>query len=436
MSLTKTAQKSGPTPHLDLRVRRLEPSATLAINERSAELQALGRTIYRFGLGQSPFPVPQKVIRELENRASEKDYLPVAGLKELRKAVAAYHRKRDGVESGAEDVLIGPGSKELLFLAQLCFQGELIINSPSWVSYEPQAAILGLPTTWVPSSVEQGWRLDPEALEQTLAQDPDRPRLMILNTPNNPAGTALDRERLEQIAQVCRKARLLVLSDEIYGEVHHRGEHCSLAEFYPEGTIISSGLSKWCGAGGWRLGTFTFPPQLDWLRKAMAVVASETFTSVSAPIQWAAIPAFDFDQSMQDYLLRSRAILKAVGKVAHQRLEAAGLTTPKPDGGFYLFPVAQGSLAQSLNRRGISDSPKLCRLLLDECGVAVLPGTQFGRPPEELSFRLATVNFDGAKALKACSGQGQDLPASFVSEHCPALVEGLDSLTAWLRIET
>jgi aspartate aminotransferase len=102
--------------------------------------------------------------------------------------------------------------------------------------------------------------------------------LVVLNYPSNPTGQTYDAAQLEELATVARRYRLVVLSDEIYGELDHRGQHRSIAEFYPEGTIVSSGLSKWAGAGGWRLGTFLFPSTLRWLQDAMAVAASETFT--------------------------------------------------------------------------------------------------------------------------------------------------------------
>lgn len=418
-------------PHLNLQVRRTKRSATLAINERSAELEALGRTVYRLGLGQSPFPVPDFVVEELRRQAHQKDYLPVVGLAPLREAVSNFHNRRDGLESSAQDVLIGPGSKELLFMAQLCFQGELLLPSPSWVSYEPQASLLGLPTTWLDTTVDEGWRLKAETLRQACEKDPGRPRLLILNYPSNPAGTTLDEARLREITEVCREFRLLVLSDEIYGEVHHRGEHHSLASFYPEGTIISNGLSKWCGAGGWRLGTFLFPKSLAWLREAMSVVASETYTSVSAPIQWAAVAAYTPHPEMNDYLERSRQVLHKVGEASHEVLLQAGLNVPKPEGGFYLFPDAS-PLANKLKSRGIESSGALCEGLLTECGVAVLPGTEFGRPPEELTFRLATVNFEGGETLLSVR-DFQGCSRDFVQKKCPKLWEALHRIGDWLQ---
>jgi aspartate aminotransferase len=408
------------------------PSATLAINEESSRLEREGRTVYRLGLGQSPFPVPENVAEVLRRQAHQKDYLPVAGLPALREAVAAYHHRRDGSLGTAEDVLIGPGSKELLFLAQLCFQGSLLLPSPSWVSYAPQAAILRRAVRWLETTLDDDWRVTSRVLSQAVQQLSGAPAMLILNYPNNPAGTTLGRGRLASLAEICREARLLVISDEIYGELHYHGEHTSLASFYPEGTIISGGLSKWCGAGGWRLGTFLFPPQLAWLRRAMEAVASETYTSVSAPIQYAAVEAFLGGAEMENYLDLSRQVLRAVGATAWEMLREAGLAVAPPEGGFYLFPDAS-PLAARLAARGIEDSPTLCRRLLQETGVATLPGVPFGRPETELTFRLATVNFDGAQALRAAAKAGPPLGRAFVAEHCAGLLEALQQAVRWFQ---
>ena len=134
--MTQTAD-SNPAIHLNLNVRGLEQSATVAINQRSKRLQSEGRHVYRLGLGQSPFPVPQPVVEELRANAHQKDYLDVKGLPALREAVAAYHDRRQGLDRTTEDVLIGPGSKELMFILQLVYYGDLVIPTPSWVSYAP-----------------------------------------------------------------------------------------------------------------------------------------------------------------------------------------------------------------------------------------------------------------------------------------------------------
>ncbi len=255
---------------------------------------------------------------------------------------------------------------------------------------------------------------------------------MVLNYPSNPTGTTYALTELRTLAEVARKYRVILLSDEIYGKLHHQGEHASVVPLYPEGTIFSGGLSKWCGAGGWRLGLFVFPECLRWLLDAMAAVASETFTSTSAPIQFAAVPAFQEDKKIDEYLRRSRRILRALGGQLAARLQEAGVATHFPHGGFYLFPDF-GSKAEMLRSRGINTSPELCERLLEETGIAILPGRDFGRPPAELTARLAYVNFDGAQALKAVGDIPSEMPLDdgFLRAHCGEVLTAIDRLCEW-----
>ncbi|BDQ03334.1 pyridoxal phosphate-dependent aminotransferase [Ignavibacterium sp.] len=418
---------------LNLNVRGFPISATLWINELSNKLLKEGKKVYKFGLGQSPFPVPQVVVDSLKLNAYQKDYLPVKGLEALRTAVAEFHSRRTGVKRSSDDVLIGPGSKELMFLLQFVYYGDIIIPTPSWVSYAPQAKFIGRNIDWLHTKESNKWKLTPDELEKIFKKDPDKPRLVILNYPSNPTGITYSEKELKEITAIARKYRVILLSDEIYGELHFEGEHISIARFYPEGTIISSGLSKWCGAGGWRLGTFTFPPSLRWLLDTMATVASETYTSTSAPIQYAAITAFRGNISIERYLVNSRRILKALGLYIYKKLSKADILTPKPEGGFYLF-INFRKHAAKLKKRGITNSNELAEKLLQDTGVALLPGTHFGRPPEELTLRLAYVDFDGAKALAAI----ETLPAyklpddKFLKNYCFNIIEATDLICNWI----
>jgi aspartate aminotransferase len=424
-----------PVPRVDLNlnVRGMKPSATVAINERSNTLIASGRTIYKLGLGQSPFPVAAPVVEALRRHAGEKDYLPVRGLTDLRNAVAAYHGRRGDVDRTGTDVLIGPGSKELMFLLQLVYYGDLVIPTPAWVSYAPQARILGRHVELVDTRPEEDWRLRPEDLDQLCQRDPGRPRVVILNYPSNPTGSSYDAADLEALAQVAARHRLILLSDEIYGELHHAGAHVSVARYYPEGTIVSSGLSKWCGAGGWRLGTFLFPPAMRWLLDAMAVAASETFTSTSAPIQHAAVTAFTGGAEIEAYLAGSRRFLAALGRWCHQRLQMQHVACVRPTGAFYLF-ADFGAHRDRLLARGITSSGALCERLLEDTGVAILPGVDFGRPASELTARLAYVDFDGAGALAALAALPPDAPIedSLLRACSPRVLDAIEALCAWL----
>ena len=430
----KSRKNNHPDINLNLNVRGLSISATLEINERSARLKQEGRTVFKLGLGQSPFPVPTSVVDKLKHHAHEKDYLPVKGLPELKAAVANYHYRRQGIECKGDDVLIGPGSKELMFLLQLVYYGDLVIPTPSWVSYAPQASIIGRQIRWLPTSCDGGWCVTPEEIDNLCKGDPNRPRLIILNYPNNPSGYTYREHELEAIAEVARKYRVILLSDEIYGELHHNGEHTSIAHYYPEGTIVSSGLSKWCGAGGWRLGTFTFPKSLRWLLDAIAVVASETFTATSAPIQYAAIRAFQGGDDIEHYLLQSRRILRVIGKHIATRLSATGVRVSEPAGAFYLFPDFS-PFKERLAARGITTSIQFCQNLLDDTGVAILPGSCFGRDDKELTARIAYVDFDGTQAIAAMEKipNNQSDANLFLKKHCSDILTAVDRICDWLN---
>jgi aspartate aminotransferase len=373
------------------------------------------------------------VVESLRAHAHEKDYLPVEGLWALREAVAHYTNLSAGIEGRtARDVLIGPGSKELMFLLQLVYYGDLVVPTPAWVSYAPQARIIGRNVRFMATRREDRWMLAPEAFERLCAEDEGRPRIVILNYPSNPTGGTFKLEELKRLAKVARRHKVVLLSDEIYGELHHTGQHVSIARFYPEGTIISSGLSKWCGAGGWRLGTFVFPESLGWLLEAMAAAASETYTSTSAPIQYAAVTAFEGGPDIDDYLKQSRRVLGALGRWCRQRLVAAGVGCPKPFGGFYLF-VDFEPLRPTLEARGITTGADLCAKLITDTGVAILPGSNFGRPANELTARLAYVDFDGRAALDAARSAPKDAAVEpLVRAHCADVAAAIDRLCEWL----
>lgn len=418
-------------PHLNPNLLGLGLSATLAINERSQELIAQGRRIYKFGLGQSPFPVPDVVVEALREAAPQKDYLHVRGLRPLREAVTEFLHRRHGIERQRRQVLVGPGSKELIFLTQLAYAGELLVPSPSWVSYAPQARIIGRRVQWLRTRREDRWKLLPETLDEHCRSTPGLPRLLILNYPGNPTGVNYTEEELARLADVARRHQMLVVSDEIYADLDHAGRTASISHHYPEGTIVSTGLSKWCGAGGWRLGIFSFPEQLEWLCAAMAVIATETYTSVSSPIQYAAVRAFQGGPEIESYLGGCRRILGALGRHCHASLGAAGCAMPAPDGAFYLFPDFEQH-RERLATRGITGSAALAEKLLEDTGVATLPGVVFGRPKDELTLRLSYVNFDGAPALAAAEG-GAAIDAVFLRRHCPDTLMGTKAIVEWLQ---
>ncbi len=416
---------------MNLNLRGMPLSATLNINEKSNNMIKQGKKIYKLGLGQAPFPVPNAVIKALKDNANKKDYLPVKGLYELREAVVKYYDKSQNIKYTADNILIGPGSKELMFILQVVFYGELLLPSPSWVSYAPQAKILGKRTVWLNTYEKHDWLLMPDDLEQYCKKEPHTPRIIILNYPNNPTGKTYPEDLLKELAITARKYGVIVLSDEIYGELNHNGNHVSIAKYYPEGTIISSGLSKWCGAGGWRVGTFAFPDNLKWIVEAMSIVASETFTAVSAPIQFASIRAFQFDKDINIYLKHSRRILKALGRYIYKNFNKAGIKVPLPDGAFYFLPNFS-NLKQKLSEKGITTSTQLCEKILEDTGVAFLPGNEFGRDEKELTARIAYVDFDGKIALEAAYDTTKDIDDNFLRKYCTNTVIAIDKICEWI----
>ncbi len=421
-------------PPLNSRLAGLSRSATLAINERSARLIAEGREIIRLGLGQSPFPVPSSLVQALRKNAAESDYLPVKGLPELRQAICGFLQRTEHLHYAPENIIVGPGTKELMFLLQLAHDSDLVIPAPSWVSYAPQAHIIGCSVHWLATEIETGLGVTPEALEDLCRSEPERPRLLIINYPGNPTGGSYSAQQLQSIAEVARRYRVLVLSDEIYSGTDFDNNHISIARYYPEGTIISNGLSKWCGAGGWRLGTFVFPESLTWLVDAVAVAAGETFTSASAPIQYAAVKAFRPDPVMEEYLGRTRLIMKALMGYTYNALKEVGVELAEPRGGFYVFSNFRCG-QKNLGARGIKDSVNLCERILEDTGVATLPGVVFGQPESELSARIACVDFDGGKALEAVSEmlEDSDPGKGFLDTYCQPTVDGIQRLCDWFR---
>ncbi len=411
---------------LNLNLRGLGESATLALNERCRDMKRSGIEVLNLGIGESPFPVPNFIVKALKLHATERSYLPVKGLPELRKAVADYHWQKDGVRVDPNNVLIGPGSKILMYLLQLSFYGEIVVPTPCWVSYVPQAQLIGRQVQLINTSFEDKWHMSAEKLAELCESEHDtyRPRIVVMCYPGNPDGGTYSADELMEIAAVARKYEVILLSDEIYGQTHHKGEHVSVAKYYPEGTIISSGLSKWSAAGGWRLGTFTFPENLDWLRDAMTDAASQTYTSVSSPIQWAGVTAFKGGLEMERYLWHVRRIFRELSTRSADMFREAGAQIHPPEGAFYLFPDFS-PIADNLEKRGFKTSKDLCEAILNEKYVAAVPGVAFSRPKDEFSFRVSYVNFDGAAALAASEGipLHESLPDGFLERYCGNTLE-------------
>lgn len=408
----------------------LKKSSTLAINELSRSLEQQGKTTYRLGLGQSPFPVPEIMVSALQQHSHEKDYLSVQGLPALREAIAHFYQRTQAITYSANNIIVAPGSKELMFMIQVALDAELLVPQGSWVSYVPQAQIIGRSVKWIPCNPEKGYRLNLEALESICTQEPNKPRLLILNYPCNPTGLTYETEQLQAIAAIAKRYNITILSDEIYSELTFKGQHTSIAKFYPEGTVISNGLSKWAGAGGWRLGAFLFPEQLQWLLDAVTIMASETYTSVSAPIQYASIKGFEQSAYMDNFILQQQRILGVLMPYLAKRLRDMGAEAGEPEGAFYIFPSFE-SLRSQLAKKGITTGKQLATQALEQTGFAALPSCDFGLPEAHLGLRIACINFDGKLALEAAE-QTDIIDKAFLKQYCTETLAAFDALEAWL----
>ena len=395
----------------------LKPSATLAINEESNRLKKTGKKVYKFGFGQSPFPIPKNIVLELKNNASKNKYLPMQGLEELRIAIATYLNNYNH-NFQSDDIVIGPGTKELMLLTHIAFNGEIILPAPSWVSYQPQALIAKNKVHWIQTSSNSNWFPTAQQLEDKVKSIKNKNLLLILNSPNNPSGTVC--KNLREIAKISKKYKLTIVSDEIYSNLTFNNKCESISNFYPEGTIVSSGLSKWCGAGGWRLGYFAIPRELKELKNSLKILNSESFTSVSAPIQYAAIEAYTGDYST--YLEKVKKILFCVGMYVYDNLKSNAINVLKPEGGFYLFP-------EFINAK-FSSSSEMCKDILKKTGVALLPGSDFGLDRKMMIARLSYTDFDGEIFLKNTSGS-KNLDTDDIKKYAPNIVDGISKLKEW-----
>ncbi len=417
-------------------IRPVGKSGTLLINEMMQAKIAKGEPVIRFGFGQSPFPQMERGVEALKRNACQKYYAPVQGIQELRERVSAFHKASEILDVPASRILVADGSKNLLFTSMMALsRADILIPAPAWVSYAPQAKIIGHQAIPVLTTAKDRWRVTPESLERAIARKADKsvPSMLILNHPGNPEGLGYTASEQRALTELFRKHRVIVLSDEIYGLLNHQGRHCPLAREYPEGTITTGGLSNWFGAGGWRLGIAMLPEQLDGaFKQTMLGIASETYSCAASPVQHAACEAYIWDQTTQDYLAHQRRILALSGNWNANRLRRSGIGVENPEGAFYLF-LDFSQHAEFFARRDITTSQKLCEHLMRETGVALLYGDIFGMESGYLSARLAYVDFDGGKALQASQKVGLQKPLddNFLQQYLPNNNCGIEKICRW-----
>jgi aspartate aminotransferase len=411
----------------------LAASPTLALNEQVNRLWAAGLPVYHLGFGESRFPVHPAIRQAFIEHVDATSYPPTVGIPALREAVATFHRRHFALNAAADQVIVGPGSKALIFAAQVALEADLILPSPSWVSYAPQARLLGNAVYAAAASAADNWQVHLPALQAAAAQSNNPRRALVLNSPNNPTGQMIEPALLASICAWCREEGITILSDEIYAlTAHGNRPHRSPANLYPEGTLVFGGLSKQLSLGGWRLGTAVVPPGEAGQRllAALRVVAGEIWSAPAAPVQHAAVVAYGGDPpsavSIEQHIADCTGLHALRTRHLYDALIEFGFPCPEPHGAFYLFP-SFAPWADSLARVGVTTSDGLARLLLERYQIATLPGTAFGLPERTLSLRLATSYVDlehdeAAAALLAAWQAGVD-GETLLRDHHPALGE-------------
>ncbi len=408
-------------------------SSTLAINTKVRELLAQGHSVLQLGFGEARFPVHPQVLAALKAHATERSYLPVAGLPELRSAIADYYRRRMGVTAAAKQVIVGSGSKSLLFAALHALKGDLLLPIPSWVSYETQAFLVGKTVHWIPTSFKNNHCLTANDLAAGVRAAREAglsPGVLILNSPHNPTGIMYSPALLESLARVAREEHIIIISDEIYALTAYGDvPHTSIAKYYPEGTIITGGLSKHFSLGGWRLGTAIVPDN-DFgqtLHRYMSAVAGAIWTTAAAPVQYAAIVAYSNNPEIDAYVDACAAVHGYVTSHLYQIMQDLDIPAPKPAGGFYLYPSFAPWRTALAAKHTVCTSQQLAELLLQEANCATLPGSDFGADPLDLTLRLSTsylyakTDADAEAVLDAY--QNNLPPADLLQQTCPDVLE-------------
>jgi len=374
-------------------------SSTLAANELINQMRTDGIDVAHMAFGQAPFPAPQRLVNALRDHAGEKGYMPISGLPELRQAVADHHALHTSVDMDAYDVVIGPGSKVMLFALQMAIPGDLLLPIPTWVSYEPQARLLGQQIIPVPTTVsDDGYTIDVAAIDSALTDARSaglNPTKLLINFPNNPTGLSIDDDTMSALVEICRKRKLVLISDEIYGRLSYDHSYRSAASNYPEGAVVTTGLSKHLSLGGWRLGVCLVPKSIDGLFERLCHIASETWSCVAAPIQVAAIDGYVGHADIEQFIRDTTDIHATVNRYVATSLRSLGADCPMPQGAFYTWPDFGNVLSGSLE-----SSEQLAGALLEKYKVAALSGRVFGEKSEVLKLRLSACDYDGGKALE------------------------------------
>ena len=388
------------------RVQAIRESPSTQAAQRVRDLRAAGRTIVDLTVGEPDFDTPDhvKAAAVAAMDAGLTKYTPVNGIPALREAIAAKVLRRTGQAYGGNEIAVGGGAKQVIFLALMAGidpGDEVIIPAPYWVSYPDMVAAHGGVPVVVPCGEADGFRLTPEALEAAITP---RTRWLVLNAPGNPTGTLYTPHELAALAEVLdRHPRVVVLCDEIYDEITFTDRPAtslvSVAPRLRERILLVNGVSKTYAMTGWRLGWGLGDPGLI---GAVNTLQSQSSSCPSSISQAAAVAALTGDEA---FVRRSVAAYRERRDLIHGLLaDVDGLAPVRPDGSFYLFVNCAGLLGRTTpDGATLTTDNDVVLFLLDHASVATIPGSAYGSSPYfRVSFAAAEPTLkDAAAAIGA-----------------------------------
>jgi aspartate aminotransferase len=361
------------------RVGRIQPSPTLAMAARAKALAAQGIDVIDFGVGEPDFDTPDTIkdAAIAAIRAGFTKYTPPSGTEELKQAIVARFAADRGLQYKTNEIVVSCGAKHTLYnLAQALFEegDEVIIPAPYWVSYPDQALLNDATPVFVTTTATGGFILDPKQLDAAITP---RTKALILNSPSNPTGAGYTTAQLEALAEVVLRRGLIVISDEIYGEIVYDGfRHVSIASLSPEikaRTIVVDGVSKTYAMTGWRIGYAAGPAAV---MSAVATMQSQSTSNPASISQKAAVAALTGPRTSVDHMVAEFAARR--NEMVRRLSAIPGVTCFRPQGAFYAFPHVASYYGKRAGSTTITDSNALATYLLDEGRIAVVAGAGFG----------------------------------------------------------
>ncbi|AYM06066.1 pyridoxal phosphate-dependent aminotransferase [Agrobacterium radiobacter] len=368
---------------------RVKPSATIAVTQKARELKAKGRDVISLGAGEPDFDTPENIKEAAIDaiKRGETKYTPVSGIPELRKAIADKFKRENGLDYKPEQTIVGTGGKQILFnafMATLNPGDEVVIPAPYWVSYPEMVAICGGTPVFVDTTLEDNFKLKPEALEKAITP---KTKWFVFNSPSNPSGAAYSHDELKALTDVLVKhPHVWVLTDDMYEHLTYGDfKFVTPVEVEPslyDRTLTMNGVSKAYAMTGWRIGYAAGPLPLI---KAMDMIQGQQTSGASSIAQWAAVEALN---GTQDFIPTNKKIFEGRRDLVVSMLnQAKGINCPAPEGAFYVYPSCAGMIGKTApSGKVIESDVDFVSELLEAEGVAVVQGSAFGLGP---NFRIS-----------------------------------------------